>query len=72
MSSLVTSFVGTGVMGRNLAGHGGVVLGSERTGGIRNVFVKNWGMDSPGLDRALRFKNNAVRGGVSKTSLCAT
>jgi unsaturated rhamnogalacturonyl hydrolase len=45
-------------------GHGGVVLGSECTGGIRNVFVDNCEMDSPELDRALRFKNNAVRGGV--------
>ncbi len=45
-------------------GHGGVVLGSECSGGIRNVFVENCEMDSPDLDRALRFKNNAVRGGV--------
>lgn len=45
-------------------GHGGVVLGSECTGGIRNVFVENCEMDSPELDRALRFKSNAVRGGV--------
>lgn len=45
-------------------GHGGVVLGSECTGGIRNVFVENCEMDSPDLDRALRFKNNAVRGGI--------
>jgi unsaturated rhamnogalacturonyl hydrolase len=45
-------------------GHGGVVLGSECSGGIRNVFVENCTMDSPNLDRALRFKNNAVRGGV--------
>ena len=46
------------------AGHGGVVLGSECSGGIRNVFIENCTMDSPNLDRALRFKNNAVRGGV--------
>jgi unsaturated rhamnogalacturonyl hydrolase len=45
-------------------GHGGVVLGSETSGGIRNVFVENCTMDSPQLDRALRFKSNAVRGGV--------
>jgi unsaturated rhamnogalacturonyl hydrolase len=47
-----------------LDGHGGVVLGSECSGGIRNIFVENCEMDSPNLDRALRFKNNAVRGGV--------
>ena len=45
-------------------GHGGVVLGSECTGGIRNVFVENCVMDSPELDRAFRFKNNAARGGI--------
>lgn len=45
-------------------GHGGVVLGSECSAGIRNVFVENCTMDSPDLDRALRFKNNAVRGGI--------
>ncbi|MBP6506488.1 MAG: glycoside hydrolase family 88 protein [Opitutaceae bacterium] len=45
-------------------GHGGVVLGSECSGDIRNVFVENCTMDSPNLDRALRFKSNAVRGGV--------
>src|SRR5690606_11893791 len=45
-------------------GHGGVVLGSECSGHIRNVFVEDCTMDSPNLDRALRFKNNAVRGGV--------
>ncbi len=45
-------------------GHGGVVLGSECSGGIRNIFVENCVMDSPELDRALRFKNNAERGGI--------
>lgn len=45
-------------------GHGGVVLGSECSGHIRNVFVENCVMDSPHLERMLRFKNNAVRGGI--------
>ena len=45
-------------------GHGGVVLGSEISGGVRNVFIEDCVMDSPNLDRGLRFKNNAVRGGV--------
>jgi polygalacturonase len=45
-------------------GHGGVVIGSEVSGHCRNVFVENCRMDSPNLDRALRFKNNARRGGV--------
>lgn len=45
-------------------GHGGVVIGSEIAGGCRNVFVENCTMDSPNLDRALRFKSNARRGGL--------
>lgn len=45
-------------------GHGGVTIGSEISGGVRNVFVERCEMDSPVLDRALRFKNNAARGGV--------
>ena len=45
-------------------GHGGVVIGSEISGDVRNVFVEDCKMDSPNLDRALRFKSNAKRGGV--------
>jgi unsaturated rhamnogalacturonyl hydrolase len=45
-------------------GHGGVVIGSEISGDCRNVFVEDCKMDSPNLDRALRFKSNAIRGGI--------
>jgi polygalacturonase len=45
-------------------GHGGVTVGSEISGGVSDVFVERCRMDSPRLDRALRFKNNAARGGV--------
>jgi polygalacturonase len=45
-------------------GHGGVVIGSEISGGARNIFAERCRMDSPRLDRVLRFKNNAERGGV--------
>jgi len=45
-------------------GHGGVVIGSEVSGGCRNVFVENCRMDSPNLERVLRLKSNAVRGGI--------
>lgn len=45
-------------------GHGGVTIGSEISGHCRNVFVEDCIMDSPVLDRALRFKNNASRGGL--------
>jgi unsaturated rhamnogalacturonyl hydrolase len=45
-------------------GHGGVTIGSEISGGCRNVFVEDCEMDSPHLERVLRFKSNAVRGGL--------
>ncbi len=45
-------------------GHGGVVIGSEVSGGARNIFAETCRMDSPRLDRALRIKTNSVRGGV--------
>ena len=45
-------------------GHGGVTVGSEISGGCRNVFAYDCRMDSPRLDRALRLKNNAMRGGL--------
>jgi polygalacturonase len=45
-------------------GHGGVTIGSEISGGARNIFAEKCRMDSPRLDRALRFKNNAARGGL--------
>ena len=45
-------------------GHGGVVIGSEISGGCNNVFVENCKMDSPNLDRILRIKTNSARGGV--------
>lgn len=44
-------------------GHGGVTVGSEMSGGVRNVFVRDCEMSSPNLDIALRFKTNSVRGG---------
>ncbi len=45
-------------------GHGGVTIGSEISGGVRQVFAEDCRMDSPHLDHALRVKNNAVRGGL--------
>ena len=46
------------------AGHGGVVIGSEISGGVRNVFAENLRMSSPDLERAIRIKTNSVRGGL--------
>jgi len=45
-------------------GHGGITVGSEISGGVRNVFAENCRLDSPNLDHALRIKNNAMRGGL--------
>ncbi len=45
-------------------GHGGVVIGSEISGGARNIFAEKCRMNSPLLDRALRIKTNAMRGGT--------
>jgi polygalacturonase len=45
-------------------GHGGVVVGSQISGGARFVFAENCRMDSPDLWYAIRFKNNALRGGL--------
>jgi polygalacturonase len=45
-------------------GHGGLTIGSEMSGGVRNVFAENCKLDSPNLNEALRFKTNAVRGGT--------
>jgi polygalacturonase len=44
-------------------GHGGVVIGSEISGGFKNLFVENCEMDSPHLDRIIRIKTNECRGG---------
>ncbi len=45
-------------------GHGGVVVGSEISGGCRNLFAEDCRMDSPDLDRVVRIKTNTCRGGV--------
>jgi polygalacturonase len=45
------------------AGHAGVAVGSEITGGARNIYVEKCTMDDPNLDRGFRLKTNTVRGG---------
>ena len=44
-------------------GHGGVTVGSEMTGGVRNVFARDLTMNSPSLQSGHRLKTNSVRGG---------
>jgi polygalacturonase len=45
-------------------GHGGVTIGSEISGDARRIFVEDCTMSSPRLDRGIRLKTNAMRGGV--------
>ena len=45
-------------------GHGGVTIGSEISGGYRNLYVYNCKMDSPHLNVVLRIKTSTARGGV--------
>ncbi|MBR1427561.1 MAG: glycoside hydrolase family 28 protein [Prevotella sp.] len=44
------------------AGHGGFVVGSEMSGGVRNILVKN--CQFLGTDVGLRFKSRRGRGGI--------
>ncbi len=45
-----------------LNGHGGVVIGSEMSGGVRKVTISNCVFD--GTDRGIRLKSSRGRGGV--------
>ena len=45
-----------------LHGHGGVVLGSEMSGDIRNIVISNCIFE--GTDRGIRFKSRRGRGGI--------
>ena len=45
-------------------GHGGVVIGSEISGGYKNLYVEDCEMDSPELDRVIRIKTSTCRGGT--------
>ncbi len=46
------------------AGHGGITVGSETSGGARNIFAEHCRLDSPELERGLRLKTNTLRGGT--------
>ena len=45
------------------AGHGGITIGSEVSGGARNIYIEKNRLDSPDLERGLRLKTNSARGG---------
>ena len=44
-------------------GHGGVTLGSEMTGGVKNVYARDLTMNSADLQSGHRIKTNTLRGG---------
>jgi hypothetical protein len=48
-------------------GHGGVTVGSEMSGGVKNVYVS--GCTFIGTDVGLRFKSNRGRGGIVENLL---
>ena len=45
-------------------GHGGITVGSELSGGARNIYAEKNRLDSPTLERGLRVKTNSARGGT--------
>jgi polygalacturonase len=45
------------------AGHGGIGIGSETSGGVRDVFAEHCQFDSTNLEMAIRLKTNPARGG---------
>ncbi len=44
-------------------GHGGITIGSEMTGGVRNVYGRDLTMNSANLQSGHRLKTNSLRGG---------
>ena len=44
-------------------GHGGITIGSEMTGGVRNVYGRDLTMNSASLQSGHRLKTNSLRGG---------
>ncbi|HSZ43558.1 MAG TPA: glycoside hydrolase family 28 protein [Trebonia sp.] len=46
-------------------GHGGITIGSEMTGGVRNVYARDLTMNSANLEAGHRIKTNTLRGGFA-------
>ena len=47
-------------------GHGAITMGSEISGGVRNIYAENCTIDSPEMYNAVRIKTNTCRGGVTE------
>ncbi|WP_127931186.1 hypothetical protein [Nonomuraea polychroma] len=52
--------------------YGSVAIGTDTTGGIRNVFVRRCRWGGPGLYFGDYIKTNSVRGGIIPSSRCGT
>jgi polygalacturonase len=46
-------------------GHGGITIGSEMTGGVKNVYARDLKMNSANLQAGHRIKTNTLRGGYA-------
>ena len=46
-------------------GHGGITIGSEMTGGVKNVYARDLTMNSANLQAGHRVKTNTLRGGYA-------
>jgi polygalacturonase len=44
-------------------GHGGITIGSEMSGGVKNVYARDLTMNSANLQAGHRIKSNTLRGG---------
>ncbi len=49
-------------------GHGGITIGSEMSGGVRNVYARDLTMNSANLQAGHRIKTNTLRGGYVENS----
>ncbi len=49
-------------------GHGGITIGSEMTGGVKNVYARDLTMNSANLQAGHRIKTNTLRGGYAVNS----
>jgi polygalacturonase len=49
-------------------GHGGITLGSEMTGGVKNVYARDLTMNSANLQAGHRIETNTLRGGYALNS----
>ena len=47
-----------------ITAYGALTIGSETSGGVRNIHARDLHITGPGVDHALRIKTNSDRGGL--------